>query len=240
MALKVIFVITALIACAHAKPGGPAAYSISAPSADHASVGNTQEHTVKGHYGQSSQSDYSSAVQTAHSQSHVQRSSTSNDAGVAPHIGEGHVIAAAAPAIYASHGYTAPAASYAAHGYTAPGYAAPALSHGFAYASPITYHAPSYSYQAAPAPALHYSAPSYGHYAAPSASYSHGYVAAPAATVKYSSAPSYVPYGHPGYAHGLSYAAPALAHYGAPVVKAVAAPALVHASVAGHGVHYGY
>ncbi|XP_036318306.1 cuticle protein 21.3 [Rhagoletis pomonella] len=140
MALKVIFVIAAVIACAHARPGGPAAYSISAPSVDHASVGNTQEHTVKGHYGQSSQSDYSSAVQTAHSQSHVQRSSISNDAGIAPHIG---------------------------------------VSHGLI--------------------------------------------------------------GHPGIAHGIPLAAPALAHYPAPLaVKAVAAPALVHTSVAGHGVHYGY
>lgn len=74
----------AFLACAYARPGGPAAYSISAPSADHASVGQSQEHTVKGHYGQSSQSDYSSAVQTAHSQSHVHRTSISNDAGLAP------------------------------------------------------------------------------------------------------------------------------------------------------------
>lgn len=80
-----MFCIAAMaIACAQAKPGGPAAYSISAPSVDHASVGNTQEHTVKGHYGQSSQSDYASQVQTAHSQSHVQRSSISNDGGLAP------------------------------------------------------------------------------------------------------------------------------------------------------------
>ncbi|XP_034668272.1 uncharacterized protein LOC117901571 isoform X2 [Drosophila subobscura] len=85
MAFKVILCVAAMaIACAQAKPGGPAAYSISAPSVDHASVGNTQEHTVKGHYGQSSQSDYASQVQTAHSQSHVQRSSISNDAGLAP------------------------------------------------------------------------------------------------------------------------------------------------------------
>uniref|UniRef100_A0A034VUA4 Uncharacterized protein n=1 Tax=Bactrocera dorsalis TaxID=27457 RepID=A0A034VUA4_BACDO len=87
MAFKVIFVLAALVACAHARPGGPAAYSISAPSVDHASVGSSQEHTVKGHYGQSSQSEYSSAVQTAHSQSHVQRSSISNDAALAPHVG---------------------------------------------------------------------------------------------------------------------------------------------------------
>uniref|UniRef100_A0A0A1WRF5 Cuticle protein 21.3 n=1 Tax=Zeugodacus cucurbitae TaxID=28588 RepID=A0A0A1WRF5_ZEUCU len=136
MAFKVIFVLAALVACAHARPGGPAAYSISAPSVDHASVGSSQEHTVKGHYGQSSQSDYSSAVQTAHSQSHVQRSSISNDAGLAPHVGVG-----------------------------------PALL------------------------------------------------------------------GHASLAHGLPLAAPALAPL---AVKTLAAPALVHTAVAGHGVHYGY
>uniref|UniRef100_W8BV71 Cuticle protein 16.5-like n=1 Tax=Ceratitis capitata TaxID=7213 RepID=W8BV71_CERCA len=202
MAFKVIFVIAALIACAHAKPGGPAAYSISAPSVDHASVGSSQEHTVKGHYGQSSQSDYSSAVQTAHSQSHVQRSSISNDAGIAPHVG-GHVIAAAAPVAhayaapaYAAHAYAAPAAALS-HSYaTAPAFtlahAAPAYSHGIAYAAPAaSYHAPAYSYQpahAASAPVIQYAAPApaYGHYAAAP----HSYVAA-APAVKYASAPGY-------------------------------------------------
>ncbi|XP_032588182.1 cuticle protein 21.3 isoform X1 [Drosophila mojavensis] len=142
MAFKVIFCIAAMaIACAQAKPGGPAAYSINAPSVDHASVGNTQEHTVKGHYGQSSQSDYTSQVQTAHSQSHVQRSSISNDGGLAP-----------------------------AH-YAAPGI----IGHGI------------------------------------------GLAAAPA------------------------YAAPAYAtHLAAPVLKAAVAPALVHTSVSGHGIQYGY
>ncbi|XP_015042198.1 cuticle protein 21.3 isoform X2 [Drosophila miranda] len=146
MAFKVILCVAAMaIACAQAKPGGPAAYSISAPSVDHASVGNTQEHTVKGHYGQSSQSDYASQVQTAHSQSHVQRSSISNDAGLAP----------------------------AAH-YAAPGI----IGHGYA---PAAYAAPAYA------------------------------------------APAYA------------------THLGGPVLKAaVAAPALVHTSVSGHGIHYGY
>ncbi|XP_017041930.1 cuticle protein 21.3 isoform X2 [Drosophila ficusphila] len=146
MAFKVVLcvVLLAMIAGGEAKPGGPAAYSISAPSVDHASVGSSQEHTVKGHYGQSSQSDYASQVQTAHSQSHVQRSSISNDAGLAP---------------------------VAAHGYAAPGI----IGHGIGLAAP-------------------------------------------------------------------AYAAPAYAtHLAAPVVKAaVAAPALVHTSVSGHGIHYGY
>ncbi|XP_032295974.1 cuticle protein 76 isoform X2 [Drosophila virilis] len=131
MAFKLIFCLAAIaIACAQAKPGGPAAYSISAPSVDHASVGNTQEHTVKGHYGQSSQSDYASQVQTAHSQSHVQRSSISNDGGLAPaHYAApgiiGHGIGLAAPA------YAAPA--YATHLAAGPvlkaAVAAPALVH---------------------------------------------------------------------------------------------------------------
>ncbi|XP_034113482.1 pupal cuticle protein C1B isoform X2 [Drosophila sulfurigaster albostrigata] len=150
MAFKLVFCIAAMaIACAQAKPGGPAAYSISAPSVDHASVGNTQEHTVKGHYGQSSQSDYASQVQTAHSQSHVQRSSISNDGGLAP-----------------------------AHGYAAPSL----IGHGIGLAAPAAYAAPAY---AAPAYTTHLAA--------------------------------------------------------APVLKAaVAAPALVHTSVSGHGIHYGY
>ncbi|KPU75380.1 uncharacterized protein Dana_GF22437, isoform C [Drosophila ananassae] len=145
MAFKVLCVaLLALLAAVQAKPGGPAAYSISAPSVDHASVGSTQEHTVKGHYGQSSQSDYASQVQTAHSQSHVQRSSISNDAGLAP---------------------------VAAHGYAAPGI----IGHGIGLAAPA-YAAPAYT-----------------------------------------------------------------THLAAPVVKAaVAAPALVHTSVSGHGIHYGY
>ncbi|XP_033150331.1 cuticle protein 76 isoform X2 [Drosophila busckii] len=133
MAFKFFFCLAAVvIACAHAKPGGPAAYSISAPSVDHASVGNTQEHTVKGHYGQSSQSDYASQVQTAHSQSHVQRSSISNDAGLAP----AHY---AAPGII-GHGYglAAPAAAYAAPAYTTHLAAAPVLKS--AVAAPALVH----------------------------------------------------------------------------------------------------
>uniref|UniRef100_A0A0K8VNY7 Cuticle protein 16.5 n=1 Tax=Bactrocera latifrons TaxID=174628 RepID=A0A0K8VNY7_BACLA len=269
MAFKVIFVLAALVACAHARPGGPAAYSISAPSVDHASVGSSQEHTVKGHYGQSSQSEYSSAVQTAHSQSHVQRSSISNDAGLAPHVG-GHIIAAAAPiahayaapTAYAAHAYTAPAATIS-HGYAAPALAlahsAPALSHGITYAAPAasyhapaysaSYHAPAYSY-AAPsysyqAPSIQYAAATapaaYGHYAAAPAALSHSYVAAaPAATLKYASAPAYVAPAVLGHA-GIAHGLPLAAPALAPLaVKTLAAPGLVHTAVAGHGVHYGY
>ncbi|XP_036675962.2 cuticle protein 21.3 isoform X1 [Drosophila suzukii] len=256
MAFKVVLCVAllAMIACAHAKPGGPAAYSISAPSVDHASVGSTQEHTVKGHYGQSSQSDYASQVQTAHSQSHVQRSSISNDAGLAPVAAHGY---AAAPA----HAIAAPAYSLGYAGHTAP-----AQIQGVAYGG----------HYAATAPAVQisglghlghslghlglggyggYGGYGYGGYGSYSAApaISHGYLAhapvAAAPVVKYAAAPSYAPgiIGHgiglaaPAYA-APAYAAPAYAtHLGGPVLKAaVAAPALVHTSVSGHGIHYGY
>ncbi|EDW82178.2 uncharacterized protein Dwil_GK25661 [Drosophila willistoni] len=230
------------IACTQARPGGPAAYSISAPSVDHASVGNTQEHTVKGHYGQSSQSDYASQVQTAHSQSHVQRSSISNDAGLAP---AAHY--AAAPAHqglglglglgHAGHGYAvaaapAPILAYGGHyGATAPatlgGHAQLGLGLGLGYAG-YAGSIGGYGYSAA-APA-----------------YSHGYLAAaPAPVVKYAAAPAYAPsiIGHGiGLAGHAAIAAPAYATHlaAAPVVKAIGAPALVHTSVSGHGIQYGY
>ncbi|XP_026847034.1 cuticle protein 65 [Drosophila persimilis] len=270
MAFKVILCVAAMaIACAQAKPGGPAAYSISAPSVDHASVGNTQEHTVKGHYGQSSQSDYASQVQTAHSQSHVQRSSISNDAGLAPaaHYAAPATHAIAAPAIGASYalgvGHTAPAQiqslAYASHGYAA----APTVAYG-------GHYGPQYGggHYAATAPALQLSGVAVGHYGHighlglgaglgygysgynSGPALSHGYAqvaAAPAQVVKYAATPAYAPgiIGH-GYAPAAyaapAYAAPAYAtHLGGPVLKAaVAAPALVHTSVSGHGIHYGY
>ncbi|XP_064538501.1 cuticle protein 21.3 isoform X2 [Drosophila montana] len=263
------------IAAAQAKPGGPAAYSISAPSVDHASVGNTQEHTVKGHYGQSSQSDYASQVQTAHSQSHVQRSSISNDGGLAP----AHYAAAPQVASYAL-GHTAPAAQIqltsghaalgqglAYGGHYAAAAAAPTLAYGGHYAAA----APALAYgghYAATAPALQLSGAShlgygYGYSAAAAPALSHGYLAAaaPAPIVKYAAAaPAYAPgiighgiglaapaYAAPAYAAPAyaapAYAAPAYAtHLAAgPVLKAaVAAPALVHTSVSGHGIQYGY
>ncbi|ALC49987.1 maker364 [Drosophila busckii] len=202
MAFKFFFCLAAVvIACAHAKPGGPAAYSISAPSVDHASVGNTQEHTVKGHYGQSSQSDYASQVQTAHSQSHVQRSSISNDAGLAP----AHY--AAAPAAHAvAIGHTAPAVGYGlSHGLAyGAHYSAPALSFGGHYATAAA-ATPSYTYgghYAATAPALQYAGGShlglgYG-YSAAAPVYSHGYLAAaaaPAPLLKYAAAAAAPSYG---------------------------------------------
>ncbi|KAH8387314.1 hypothetical protein KR093_006258 [Drosophila rubida] len=244
MCSQLVFCIAALaIACAQAKPGGPAAYSISAPSVDHASVGNTQEHTVKGHYGQSSQSDYASQVQTAHSQSHVQRSSISNDGGLAPAHGYAgkprflYIHAVAPTFSYGGHFASAPALAYSGH-YAAT---APALQHGLGLGLGCGYN---YGYAAAPA-------------------LSHGYLAAaaaapaPAPVVKYAAAPAAI--AAPAYApsligHGIglaapaAYAAPAYAapayttHLAAaPVLKAaVAAPALVHTSVSGHGIHYGY
>ncbi|XP_051861080.1 cuticle protein 16.5 isoform X1 [Drosophila sulfurigaster albostrigata] len=258
MAFKLVFCIAAMaIACAQAKPGGPAAYSISAPSVDHASVGNTQEHTVKGHYGQSSQSDYASQVQTAHSQSHVQRSSISNDGGLAP----AHGYAVAPQAAGYAIGHTAPAAQIQLAS-SSSAYAAPTFSYGGHYAAAA---APTLAYgghYAATAPALQLSGAAshgfglgYAGYAAAPA-LSHGYLAAapaPAPVVKYAAAaaPAYAPslIGHGiGLAAPAAYAAPAYAapayttHLAAaPVLKAaVAAPALVHTSVSGHGIHYGY
>ncbi|XP_017074335.1 cuticle protein 21.3 [Drosophila eugracilis] len=262
MAFKVVLsvVLLALIACTQAKPGGPAAYSISAPSVDHASVGSTQEHTVKGHYGQSSQSDYASQVQTAHSQSHVQRSSISNDAGLAPVAAHGYAAApahaiAAAPAYSLGYaGHTAPAqiqgVAYGGHyGATAPAIQISGLGHlGHSVQLGHSLGLGGYSGYGG------YGYGGYGSYSAAPA-ISHGYLAhapiaaAPAPVVKYAAAPSYAPgiIGHgiglaaPAYA-APAYAAPAYAtHLAAPVVKAaVAAPALVHTSVSGHGIHYGY
>ncbi|XP_055914945.1 cuticle protein 21.3 isoform X2 [Eupeodes corollae] len=264
MAFKVIFVISAIVACVQA--GGPAAYSISAPSIDHGSVGNSQEHTVKGHYGQNSQSDYSSQVTAGHAVSHVSRSSTTNDAAVvAPSYGA--IAHSYAPAI--SHGYAAAPAQILSHGYAA---SAPILSHGYAAAAPSYISAGaalSHGYLShAPATLSHsYAAPAYSSYiaSAPAAvkvaaapAYASGYIShAPAYSQSYVSAPSAYKIAAPAIAygshapHGLglaaahyaapAYAAPAYAAHAyapGPIIKA--APALVHTSVAGHGIHYAY
>ncbi|XP_055845104.1 cuticle protein 16.5 [Episyrphus balteatus] len=272
MAFKVIFVITAIVACVQA--GGPAAYSISAPSIDHGSVGQSQEHTIKGHYGQNSQSDYSSQVTAGHAVSHVSRSSTTNDAQVvAPSYG-GHLVQAAhaisAPAIahsYApaiAHGYAAAPAQYYSHGYAA---SAPVLSHGYASAPSYISAGPAishgyHSYAAAPAIQSYIAQAPATLKLAPAPAYSSGYIQhAPAYSQSYVSAPqSYKIAASPaiGYAahapHGLglglaaahyaapAYAAPAYAaHAYAPAPALIkAAPALVHTSVAGHGIHYAY
>ncbi|XP_017113009.1 cuticle protein 21.3 isoform X1 [Drosophila elegans] len=269
MAFKVVLcvVLVAILASVQAKPGGPAAYSISAPSVDHASVGNTQEHTVKGHYGQSSQSDYASQVQTAHSQSHVQRSSISNDAGLAPVAAHGYAAApthavAAAPAYSLGYaGHTAPAqiqgVAYGGHGHghyaaTAPAVQISGLGHlGLGHSLNLGHSLGLGGYGGYGG----YGYGGYGGYGSYSAApaIAHGYLAhapvAAAPVLKYAAAPSYAPgiIGHgiglaaPAYA-APAYAAPAYAtHLAGPVVKAaVAAPALVHTSVSGHGIHYGY
>jgi hypothetical protein len=249
MAFKIVLCLAALLVCAQAKPGGPAAYSISAPSVDHASVGSTHEHTVKGPYGQTSQSDYTSQVQTAHSQSHVQRSSSSHDAGLAPH---GQVIAAAAPIAH-----YAPAPTYA-HGYAPAlslGHAlGPALSYGASYGAAYGHgYGPALSLGHGLGAAVSYAAP-YGHGYATAPAVSHSYIASAPSAIKIAAAPAYAAPAY-AYGHGLglpaahyaapaypAYAAPAYAApaYAAPVVKAAVGPALVHASVSGHGVHYGY
>ncbi|KAH8362427.1 hypothetical protein KR200_007053, partial [Drosophila serrata] len=270
-----VFLCVVLLAIAvQAKPGGPAAYSISAPSVDHASVGSTQEHTVKGHYGQSSQSDYASQVQTAHSQSHVQRSSISNDAGLAPVAAHGYAAApahaiAAAPAYSLGLGHTAPAQiqvqglAYASHAHapvygghyaaTAPALQISGLGHSVGHLGGGLGHSVGHLGLGGYGGYGGYLHGGYSSYAAAPAQISHGYqiaaAPAPAPVVKYTAAPAYAPgiIGHgiglaaPAYA-APAYAAPAYAtHLAAPVVKAaVAAPALVHTSVSGHGIHYGY
>ncbi|KAL9872624.1 cuticle protein 16.5 isoform X2 [Glossina fuscipes] len=221
--MVIIFVLLALIACAYAMPGGPAAYAISAAAADAESFGQTQEHTVKGHYGQNSQSEYSTAVETAHSSSHVQRTSHSNDVYAAAPVAApvAHAVAApvahAAPAISVSHAVP----SYA-HGYTYAA-AAPSLSHSY------VAHAPAVAavkYTAAPVIAHGALVGSHGyaaHYAAAAPAYTAHYAAAPTYTAHYAAAPAYT------------------AHYAAApaYVKTVAAaPAVVHTSFSGHGVHY--
>ncbi|XP_035773922.1 pupal cuticle protein G1A-like [Anopheles albimanus] len=127
MAFKFI-VLAALIATVSA--GGPAAYSIAAPSADFHSVGASHEHTVKGLYGQNVLSQYSKAVDSAHSSVRVHSSRLSNDGYAA--------VKYAAPA-YAAH-YAAPAVHYPA----AAHYAAPAVH----YAAPAAYAAPAVHYAA--------------------------------------------------------------------------------------------
>ena len=86
-------ILAALVAAVSA--GGPAAYSIAAPSADFHSVGASHEHTVKGLYGQNVLSQYSKAVDSAHSSVRVHSSRLSND----------------------GYAYAAPAVKYAAPAY---------------------------------------------------------------------------------------------------------------------------
>ncbi|XP_053659631.1 cuticle protein 16.5 [Anopheles marshallii] len=139
MAFKFV-ILAALVAAVSA--GGPAAYSIAAPSVDYHSVGASHEHTVKGLYGQNVLSQYSKAVDSAHSSVRVHSSRLSNDGF------------AYAPAVK----YAAPA--YAAH-YAAPAVHYPAAAH---YAAPAV-HYPAAHYAA---PAVHYPA---AHYAAPAVHY---------------------------------------------------------------------
>lgn len=206
--------IAALIASVSA--GGPAAYSISAASLDHGSIGSSNEHTVKGLYGQNVQSHYSKAVDSAHSSVRVASSRYTNDAlGYAPQY--------ASPAVH----YAAPAVKYAAPAYAHHAIAAPAYAHH-------AIAAPAYAHHAIAAPAYAHhaiAAPAYGHHAlaAPALSYGHGY-AAPAA-VHY--AAPVVKYAAPAYAHH-ALAAPAYAHH------AIAAPAYGHHALAAPALSYAH
>ncbi|XP_035908879.1 cuticle protein 16.5 [Anopheles stephensi] len=161
MAFKFV-ILAALVAAVSA--GGPAAYSIASPSVDYHSVGASHEHTVKGLYGQNVLSQYSKAVDSAHSSVRVHSSRLSND---------GYAYA---PAVK----YAAPA--YAAH-YAAPAVHYPAAAH---YAAPAV-HYPAAAHYAAPAvhyPAAHYAAPAV-HYAAHAPIVKAAYPAAIAAPLAY-------------------------------------------------------
>ncbi|XP_039449930.1 cuticle protein 21.3 isoform X2 [Culex pipiens pallens] len=194
MAFK--FVILALALVASASAGGPAAYSIAAPSADYHSVGASHEHTVKGLYGQNVLSQYSKAVDSAHSSVRVHSSRLSNDGlAYAPHY--------AAAAHYPAAHYAAPALRYAA-----PAYAAPA----------VHYAAPAVHYPAAPVVKAAY--PAYGHAAYGHAAYGHAaYAPAAYGHAAYGHAAYASPLVRPALAAApLAYKAPlAAAHPGAVV-----------------------
>lgn len=209
---------------AAASAGGPAAYDIGTVSADHNSIGYSQESTQKGYAGQNVVSSYSRAEDSAHSSVRVSNSHVSNDALLEQHaIGYGYAaptlakpLIAAQPLIAKTAYAAAPAlATYAAQ-------PAPLLAKSTAYAAPAYGH---YGYAAAPA---------YGHY---------GYAAA---------APAYGQYGHYGYAaaaaaapilaakapaygYGYGYAAPAAYGYASPLLaKTYAAPAPLIAKTAAY------
>lgn len=181
-----------------ATAAGPASYAISAPSIDHYSVGQVNEHTVKGAFGQNVLSTYSKSVNTPHSSAYVHNSKASND--ILGHYGA-PAYGGYAPALGYAHGYAAPAL---AHGYAAPalahGYAGPALAHGYG-----GYGAFAHGY-GAPALAHGYGALGHG-YGAPALAYP-GYAGIHGAAPLLKAAPLA---GHPVSSvsfHGLG------AHYG--------------------------
>ncbi|XP_018375253.1 PREDICTED: cuticle protein 16.5-like [Trachymyrmex cornetzi] len=179
MAFKFLL-LAAFVAVASA--GGPAAYDIGTLSADHSSIGYSQESTQKGYAGQNVVSSYSRAEDSAHSSVRVSNSHVSNDA-----------LLEQGPAI----GYS---------------YAAPALAKPLIAAQPLiaktTYAAaPALAtYTAHPVPLLAKSA-----YAAAPAAYGYGYAAATApilaAKPTYAAAPAAYSYASPLLAK--TYAAPA-------------------------------
>lgn len=245
--------------------GGPAAYDIGTISADHNSVGYSQESTHKGYAGQNVISSYSRAEDSAHSSVRVSNSHASNDA-----LLEHHEIGyAAAPVIAKS--YAAPAlikspyiahASYEYAAHTAPiiakaAYAAPTLTYT-AHPAPIlakaTYAPPAIGYAAPAAPILAkaaYAAPAAYGYAAPAA---YGYAASPLIAKTYAAplvAKTAYTYAAPAApviaktAYAIAPAAPLVtkATYAAPIAApvlakaAIAAPALAYAS---HAAPYSY
>lgn len=204
MAFKFIILAAAMVACVSA--AGAATYSIAAPSADYHSVGASHEHTVKGLYGQNVLSQYSKAVDSAHSSVRVHNSRLTNDGlAYAPHYAAAAYPAAhiAAPAIrYAAPAIAAPAVHYAGHypaasvvktaypayGHAAYGHAAYPAAYGHA-AYPAAYGHAAYGHAAYPA--------AYGHAAYPAA-YGHGYAHSLAAPLAYKAPIAAAPIAHPG------------------------------------------
>lgn len=145
---------------AYTHAAGPASYSISAPSLDHYSVGQSNEHTVKGLYGQNVLSTYSKAVHTPHSSVQVHNSKATND--ILGHHGAAAYGYGGVPALgygYAAHHGVAPALGYAGLGYH--GLAAPAYATGIhgPYGPAGIAHAPLGAYHGA---ALAYPGAAYG------------------------------------------------------------------------------
>ncbi|XP_018048490.1 PREDICTED: pupal cuticle protein G1A-like [Atta colombica] len=264
MAFKFLL-LAAFVAVASA--GGPAAYDIGTLSADHSSIGYSQESTQKGYAGQNVISSYSRAEDSAHSSVRVSNSHVSNDALLEQHaIGYSYAAPALAKPLIAAQpliAKTAYAAAPALATYTA--HPAPLLAKS-AYAA-----APAYGYAAAAAPILaaktaYAAAPAAYSYASPLLAKTYAapapLIAKTAAYTTYTApatpliakaayaAPLAAPLLAKSYAAAPIAAAPALAYsahtapliaktYAAPYSYETAAP-VVHATFSGFGTSYAW
>ncbi|EGI67559.1 PREDICTED: cuticle protein 21.3-like [Acromyrmex echinatior] len=253
MAFKFLL-LAAFVAVASA--GGPAAYDIGTLSADHSSIGYTQESTQKGYAGQNVVSSYSRAEDSAHSSVRVSNSHVSNDALLEQHaIGYSYAAPALAKPLIAAQpliAKTAYAAAPAVATYTA--HPAPLLAKSAYAAAPTSGYPPAhrsrefYSYAspflaktyAAPAPLIAKTA-AYTTYTAP---------ATPLIAKTAYAAPLAAPLLAKSYAAAPIAAAPALAYsahtapliaktYAAPYSYETAAP-VVHATFSGFGTSYAW